>query len=97
GLTLVTSMLASVIPPSILMVVAASTAGVSVGTALIGGIIPGFLLAGVYMIYNYFYCKKNNIGSIDKFDVKFFFVSFFKAIPALLAPIILIGGILSGF
>src|SRR5699024_1572955 len=67
GLTLVTSMLASVIPPSILMVVAASTAGVSVGTALIGGIIPGFLLAGVYMIYNYFYCKKNNIGSIDKF------------------------------
>lgn len=42
GLTLITSVLASVIPPSILMVVAAATAGVSVGDALIGDLFLGF-------------------------------------------------------
>ncbi|WP_102026579.1 TRAP transporter large permease [Salirhabdus sp. Marseille-P4669] len=97
GLTLITSMLASIIPPSILMVVAASTAGVSVGTALIGGLIPGILIAIVYMIYNYFYCKKHDIGAPIKFDLRVLGKEFVKAFPALLAPVILLGGILSGF
>ncbi|MFA1820140.1 TRAP transporter large permease [Virgibacillus oceani] len=96
GLTLISSMLASVIPPSILMVVAASTAGVSVGTALIGGIIPGIILAVFYMIYNYFYCKKHDIGAPVKFELSVLGKQFVKAVPALLAPVILIGGIMSG-
>lgn len=96
GLTMISSMLASVIPPSILMVVAASTAGVSVGTALIGGLIPGVILAISYMIYNYFYCKKHDIGAPIKFEMDVLGREFLKAIPALLAPVILIGGIVSG-
>ncbi|MCF3942576.1 TRAP transporter large permease [Oceanobacillus alkalisoli] len=96
GITLISSMLASVIPPSILMVVAASTAGVSVGTALIGGLIPGIILAMIYMIYNYFYCKKHDIGAPVKFELNVLGKEFVKAIPALLAPVILIGGIVSG-
>lgn len=97
GLTLISSMLASIIPPSILMVVAASTAGVSVGTALVGGLIPGILIAMVYMVYNYFYCKKHNLGEHVKFDFKVLCKEFVRALPALLAPVILLGGILSGY
>ena len=44
GTTLASSMLASVIPPSILMVVAASVAQVSMGQALFAGIIPRVFL-----------------------------------------------------
>lgn len=96
GLTLISSMLASVVPPSILMVVAASTASVSVGKALIGGLIPGVILAVIFMISNYFYCKKNNIAAPIKFDLKVLGKEFIKALPALLVPIVLLGGILSG-
>lgn len=97
GLTLITSVLASVIPPSILMVVAAATAGVSVGTALIGGLIPGVIMAIAFMICNYFYSKKNNIGEPVKFNFRVLGKEFIKAFPALLIPVILLGGILSGF
>jgi tripartite ATP-independent transporter DctM subunit len=90
-------MLATIIPPSILMVVAASIAGVSISAALIGGIIPGVFIAIVFMVCNYFYCKKNNIGVYQKFEVKTLGKEIIRAFPALLAPIILLGGILSGF
>ncbi|MFD1414470.1 TRAP transporter large permease [Oceanobacillus jeddahense] len=96
GLTLITSVLASVIPPSILMVVAAATAGVSVGDALIGGLVPGIFMAVIFMICNHIYSKKNNIGEPVPFDFKVLMKEFMKAFPALLIPVILLGGILSG-
>ncbi|MBK8906576.1 MAG: TRAP transporter large permease subunit [Rhodospirillales bacterium] len=39
------------IPPSIMLIVYAATAGISVVQLYAGAIIPGFLLAGLYMIY----------------------------------------------
>ena len=56
------SMLASVIPPSILMINAAATGNVSIGKALLAGMIPGIIIGLIFMVYNYFYCKKHNIG-----------------------------------
>ncbi|WP_040978553.1 TRAP transporter large permease [Oceanobacillus jeddahense] len=96
GLTLITSVLASVIPPSILMVVAAATAGVSVGDALIGGLVPGIIMAIIFMICNHIYSKKHHIGEPIPFDFKVLMREFMKAFPALLIPVILLGGILSG-
>ncbi|MDQ0254149.1 tripartite ATP-independent transporter DctM subunit [Evansella vedderi] len=97
SLTLVSSMLATIIPPSILMVIAASIAGVSISAALVGGLVPGLIVALFLMFYNYFYCKKNNIGIHQKFQVGTLGKEFLKAFPALMAPVILLGGILSGF
>lgn len=97
GLTLITSVLASVIPPSILMVIAAATAGVSVGAALMAGLVPGIIMAVGFMVCNYIYSKKHNIGEPVKFDFNVFMREFAKAFPALLIPVILLGGILSGF
>jgi tripartite ATP-independent transporter DctM subunit len=39
------------IPPSIMLIVYAATAGISVVKLYAGAIIPGFMLAGLYMIY----------------------------------------------
>lgn len=51
GINLAGCMLASVIPPSILMIVAASTASVSIGQALMAGMVPGVLIGVIYMVY----------------------------------------------
>ena len=91
------SMLASVIPPSILMINAAATANVSIGQALLAGMIPGILIGLIFMVYNYFYCKKHNIGDRIPFSAPKLGKAFVEAIPALLTPVILLGGVYTGF
>ena len=97
GTTLASSMLATVIPPSILMVVAASVAQVSMGKALFAGVIPGVILGLIMMIYNYLYCKKNRIGHVIPFNGKKLRKSFLRSLPALLVPVILLGGMYTGY
>ncbi len=90
------SMLASVIPPSILMINAAATANVSIGQALLAGLIPGIIIGIIFMVYNYFYCKKHDIGDRVPYSGKKLGKAFVRAIPALLTPIILLGGVYTG-
>ncbi len=96
ALTLITAMLASIIPPSILMIVAASTAGVSIGAALMGGLVPGIIISIIFMIFNHYYSKKHNYGIREKFDWNYFKRETITSLPALLAPVVLLAGILSG-
>lgn len=97
SLSLITSMLATIIPPSILMVVAASVANISIGKALFAGVVPGLLIAAVFMAYNYYYCRRYKIGTKVPFNLTNLGKKFFVAIPALLVPVILLGGMLSGY
>ena len=90
------SMLASVIPPSILMINAAATGNVSIGQALLAGLIPGIIIGLIFMLYNYFFCKRHDIGDRTPFERKKLGVAFRRAIPALLTPVILLGGIYTG-
>ncbi len=90
------SMLASVIPPSILMINAAATGNVSIGQALLAGLIPGIIIGIIFMVYNYFYCRHHGIGDRVKFSGKKLGKAFVRAIPALLTPIILLGGVYTG-
>lgn len=96
AINLIGSMLASIIPPSILMIVAASVANISVGQALVAGLIPGIMIGIIFMIYNYIYCKKTGIGDKSPFDPKRLLKSFIIAIPALLVPVILLLGMFTG-
>lgn len=96
AINLTGSMLATVIPPSILMIVAASVANVSIGQALMSGLVPGIIMGLIYMIYNYLYCKKNRIGDREKFSLRELGRHFARAIPALLVPVILLGGMFTG-
>jgi tripartite ATP-independent transporter DctM subunit len=90
------SMLASVIPPSILMINAAATGNVSIGQALLAGLIPGIIIGLIFMVYNYLYCKRHNIGDRVQFSGKKLGKAFVRAIPALLTPVILLGGVYTG-
>ena len=96
AVNLTSSMLATVIPPSILMIIAASVANVSIGQALMAGIVPGIIMGVIFMMYNYFFCKKHEIGDRAPFSLKELWHTFIIALPALLIPVILLGGMLTG-
>lgn len=96
AITVATSTLATMIPPSILMIVAASVANVSVGKALVGGVIPGLMIAVIFMVYNHLYCKKHGIGDRSKFSFQIFYKSLLVSIPAMLVPVIILIGMFTG-
>ena len=89
--------LGPIIPPSILMIMYCSYANLSVGSMFIAGVIPGVLCGIGLMICSYFYAKKNNIPLAPKMPRKQRIHDILHAIPALLMPVIIIGGTIAGF
>jgi tripartite ATP-independent transporter DctM subunit len=51
--------LATLIPPSVVFIMYGLTAGVSIGKLYAGGVIPGLLLAGLYVVYIVVRCWRN--------------------------------------
>lgn len=85
-----------IIPPSTLMVLYAVASGESVGGMFLGGILPGLYLGLVLIIVVVMMCKKKGYGGGAKFNGKAFVKATVDAFWALLAPIIILGGIYSG-
>lgn len=96
ALTLITSTLATLVPPSILIIVAASAAGVSVGGALAGGLGPGLLLAVALAIYNYWVSRRHGYGARMAWDGRQALRTLLRAAPSVGAPIIILTGMFSG-
>ncbi len=90
------SCLGVIIPPSIPMVVFGTTAGVSVGKLLLGGFLPGIFLCVILCITNHRLSKKKNFPAGERSSSKERLKATFDAIWALLMPIIIMGGIMSG-
>lgn len=88
-----------IIPPSIPLVMYATMAGCSVGTLFIAGIVPGVLIGLAFMVYTMILAKKNHYkpAPIDAPDFKSKMKIVLDAIPSLLMPAIILGGIYSGF
>ena len=97
AVTAASSSIGPIIPPSIPLVLVGSIMGVSVGKMLIGGIVPGLLMALVMMCLVAVISKKRNYPTFPRTKLKVLAKSFWNALPALLMPIILIGGFLNGF
>lgn len=97
AITTVTSVLSSVVPPSIIMIIAASTAGVSVGSALAGGIGPAILFIASFMAVNYVISVRNGYGVISRRTFREKCRMVVVAIPALGAPVIILASIFGGF
>ncbi len=92
AVTAASATIGSIIPPSILMVLYSSITGISVGKLFMAGVIPGILVGVSQMIYAFIKAKKNPAKYDGDVKVK----SFINALPALVMPLIIIGGILSG-
>jgi len=90
--------LGTIIPPSIMMVVLATISNQSVGALFLAGIVPG-LLCTLFLLMSGFIRAKTNISEskdIHHFSFIYLIKTFFKAIPALTLPVIIVGGIVGG-
>ena len=96
GVTAASSTLGSIIPPSITMVVYSGIANVSTGALFMSGIIPGILLGVAMMLVVVFYSGRKHFPQSERVPVKTAVKHTLVSMPALLTPIILIGGIVSG-
>ena len=85
-----------IIPPSITMIVFANAVGLNVGDLFMSGVLPGILIGLGYMLVCYIYARRHNIPREPFKGFKHLGKTFIKAFWALLMPIIIIGGILSG-
>ncbi|MCM3399903.1 TRAP transporter large permease [Oceanobacillus profundus] len=97
GVTAASSTVGVVIPPSIPMIIFAGLTNASIGALFLGGIIPGILIGLGMMVFVYFMAIKRNYPRDARVEVKKFMKLLVEAIPALLTPIIIIGGIITGF
>ncbi|MFA9378441.1 MAG: TRAP transporter large permease [Lachnotalea sp.] len=96
GVTAASSTLGSIIPPSITMVVYAGIANVATGALFVTGLLPGILLGLGMMLVVKYYSKKKNFPKSEKVPFIEVVKLTVQSLPALLTPIILIGGIVTG-
>jgi tripartite ATP-independent transporter DctM subunit len=97
AVTASSAMIGPIIPPSIPMIIFGSIAGVSIGKLLIGGFIPGIIMAIVLMIQIALIAKHRSFPKTKFAGFREIWKTAYEAFPGLMAPIILIGGMLSGF
>src|SRR6201991_3973171 len=97
AITAVSAVLAVIIPPSILMVVWGGVISTSIGALYLAGILPGLLIAGAQMASVHAYAKIYKYPVYPRSTLKEFLVAGAQSIPALLTPVIIVGGILLGW
>jgi len=97
AITACSSVMGVIIPPSILMLIWGGTMSISVGSLFLAGIIPGVMLGLSMMITVYAYAKKNNYPVYERSGFLDFLKAFVTAIPGLMTPLIILGGITFGW
>lgn len=96
AVTAASSVVGPIIPPSVPMVIAGSCVSISVGKMFQAGIIPGVLLGLALCVPTYIISVKRHYPKHERSSWKKRLEVTKDAIWALLMPVILLGGILSG-
>lgn len=96
GVTATASCMGAILPPSIPFIMYGVIANVSIGALFLGGVMPGLLLGGSLMIYMYFVAKKRKYPRAEKAAFSDILKGAITALPALLLPVIVMGGIIGG-
>lgn len=96
AVTITSSPLATIIPPSIVMVLYSWMTGVPVSEVFVAGFIPGALMGLGLMVVAYVASKKNGYGHKRSLSMRRIAKSFVESLPALVMPLIILGGIFGG-
>ncbi len=97
ALTAASSTMGPIIPPSIFMVIMGVTTGLSIGALFAAGIIPGLILGFSMMALSYYIAIKRNYPRVEEpFTLQAVHRQSEVRGPALVAPLIIMGGILGG-
>jgi C4-dicarboxylate transporter DctM subunit len=95
-LTICTAILAPIIPPSIIAVLYAWIADESVAAIFAGGYIPGVLIAIGMAVPTFIIAKRRNYPREPPPTLRSVAETFARALPGLMIPVIIMGGILIG-
>jgi len=88
--------IAIIIPPSIPMILYAVTAETSVTQLFIAGVIPGIILGLAFMAFTYVLARRRKWPIEQRFSLSEVRRTFVAALPSLLVPFAILGGIFSG-
>ena len=97
GVTAASATLGPIIPPSLPFVIYGIMANVSIGALFLGGIVPGAMMTICMMLYVAYYAHRHGIGRDQVFRWSVLGATFIAALPALLTPAIIIGGMTFGW
>jgi len=100
ALVTVSSVLGLLIPPSTVMVVYGWVTETSILAAFLSTLIPGLIITALFSIINLIECRKWDLKLMEPMPLmdqaKLFGKRFVVAIPALMMPVIILGGIYGG-
>ena len=89
--------LAIIIPPSIPMILYATSANTSVEQLFVAGFVPGLMGAAGLMLVAYIFARRYNLPVEEAFNLPTLGRTFMDALPAFSLPVIILGGIFGGF
>jgi tripartite ATP-independent transporter DctM subunit len=97
AVTSAAAVIGPIIPPSIPAVLYSLAAGTSIGALFMAGVVPGILLGLSLMLAAYIVSRRRQYPvRQQKITLRELLVGFRKVILALLLPVIIVGGIISG-
>jgi tripartite ATP-independent transporter DctM subunit len=99
ALTAATAIVGPIIPPSIIMIIyALADDNVSVGALFVAGLIPGLLIAVAMCIVNWHVSKQRNYRGDGEHPTRAEILrTTWKALPAILLPVLILGGMRAGW
>lgn len=99
ALTASTAIVGPIIPPSIIMIIyALADDNVSVGALFIAGLVPGLLIAAAMCLVNFYISKQRNYrGDGEMPSGAEILSTTWKALPAILLPVLILGGMRAGW
>ncbi|MCR5856025.1 TRAP transporter large permease [Mesorhizobium sp. J428] len=96
ALVAMSSVIDPLIPPSITMIVFGVLSGASIGQMFIAGVVPGLILGVSLLAYAWWKAVRNDYPSMPRVPWNERWKALWAAIPALMLPVIIVGGVKTG-
>lgn len=97
AITAASSIIGPIVPPSIILIFYGAIMQTSVAALFVAGILPGLLLACALFALNAYYAMRDDHPRIEKGEAPPVLPAIGRALPALLLPVIIVGGIVLGW
>ena len=97
ALTISAAVMGPIIPPSLVMVIYAIPSKLSVGALFLGGVVPGLLIGLSLMVLAYVMCRRQQgLVALEREPWSETGGIMLRALPVMVGPVIVVGGILGG-
>jgi tripartite ATP-independent transporter DctM subunit len=97
ALTAASATIGPIMPPSVPMVLFGVLAEASIGALFLGGVVPAFLMTGLLMAWIAYIAWRDDLPRGESMTLARKMLACYRGIGPILAPVILIGGMVSGF